>query len=234
MAVTVGVVTFPGTNCDHDAMEALERAGAAVEPLWHQQATVGQVDAVVLPGGFAHGDYLRPGALARFAPVMAAVSTFAAEGGPVVGICNGFQVLTEAGLLPGALQKNRGLRFLCGPATLRVTSTASALTARAEVGQVLSVPIAHFEGNYTCDEATLAELRDGDRVVLRYVENPNGSIDDIAGICNAGGNVVGLMPHPERASDPLLGSADGLVLLRSLVAAAGDWRTALAASARPA
>jgi phosphoribosylformylglycinamidine synthase I len=226
----VGVVTFPGTNCDHDALVAVERAGAVAEPVWHQQTDLGRVDAVVLPGGFAHGDYLRPGALARFSPVMAAVAGFAASGGPVLGICNGFQVLTEAGLLPGALQKNRGLRFLCQPAELQVASTRSALTNRAAVGQRLTIPVAHFEGNYTCDADTLARLRDEDRVVLRYVDNPNGSVDDIAGICNAGGNVVGLMPHPERASDPLLGSDDGMVLLTSLVAAAGSWRQALTAA----
>ncbi len=221
MSVTVGVVTFPGTNCDHDTMEAVERAGARAEPLWHGTASVGQVDAVVLPGGFAHGDYLRPGAIARFSPVMGAVADFAASGGPVVGICNGFQVLTEAGLLPGALQKNRALRFVCAPVDLQVASDRSVLTAGVEVGRVLRVPIAHFLGNYTCDERTLAELRAEGRVVLRYVENPNGSVDDIAGVCNAAGNVVGLMPHPERASDPLLGSTDGLVLLRALVGSAG-------------
>lgn len=230
MSTVVGVVTFPGTNCDHDAVAAVERVGARAELVWHQQTDLGQVDAVVLPGGFAHGDYLRPGALARFAPVMAAVADLAAAGGPVLGICNGFQVLTEAGLLPGALQKNRGLRFLCGPATVEVATTRSVLTGDAEPGQRLSVPIAHFEGNYTCDAATLAQLRDEDRIVLRYTDNPNGSVDAIAGICNRGGNVVGLMPHPERASDPLLGSVDGLVLLGSLVTAAGRWRSVLAAA----
>lgn len=226
MSTVVGVVTFPGTNCDHDTLVAVERAGAVAEPVWHQQPALGRVDAVVLPGGFAHGDYLRPGALARFSPVMAAVAELAAAGGTVLGICNGFQVLTEAGLLPGALQKNRGLRFVCQPAELQVATTRSALTNQATVGQRLTVPIAHFEGNYTCAPETLAQLRDEDRVVLRYADNPNGSIDDIAGICNAGGNVVGLMPHPERASDALLGSDDGLVLLRSLVASAGGWRAA--------
>jgi len=172
---------------------------------------------VIVPGGFAHGDYLRPGAIARFSPVMGAVARFAADGGPVVGICNGFQVLTEAGLLPGALQKNAGLKFLCQPTTLRVETTESVLTGRAEVGDRLSVPINHFEGNYICDAETLARLRDEDRVVLRYVDNPNGSVDDIAGVCNEGRNVVGLMPHPERACDDLLGSADGAVLLGSLL-----------------
>jgi phosphoribosylformylglycinamidine synthase len=177
---------------------------------------------VVVPGGFAHGDYLRPGAIARFSPVMGAVAAHAAEGGPVIGICNGFQVLTEAGLLPGALQKNRGLKFLCDTVDLRVETTASALTNQVETGQVLRIPINHFEGNYTCSPEVLAELRAEDRVVLRYVDNPNGSTDDIAGVCNAGRNVVGLMPHPERASHALLGSADGLPLIASVLAAGRD------------
>ncbi|MBV8559861.1 MAG: phosphoribosylformylglycinamidine synthase subunit PurQ, partial [Acidimicrobiia bacterium] len=185
--------------------------------LWHGDGALGGVDAIVLPGGFAHGDYLRPGAIARFSPVMSAVTDFARDGGPVLGICNGFQVLTEAGLLPGALQKNAGLKFLCRAVDVRVDSTKSALTSGAPSGQVLRLPINHFEGNYTCDQRTLEELRAEDRVVLRYVENPNGATDDIAGICSADGNVVGLMPHPERASDELLGSTDGLVLLRAFV-----------------
>ena len=209
----VGVVVFPGTNCEHDVVEVIEAAGAKAELIWHTRTDLGDCDAVIIPGGFAHGDYLRPGAIARFSPVMTAVGEFAADGGPVVGICNGFQVLTEAGLLPGALQKNRGLTFVCTTVTVRVTSTRSVLTRGAARGQALRIPINHFEGNYTCSAATLDELRDGDRVVLRYEDNPNGSIDDIAGICNEAGNVVGLMPHPERASHVLLGSTDGLVLL---------------------
>jgi phosphoribosylformylglycinamidine synthase len=216
----VGVVLFPGSNCEQDAIEAVGALGGAGELLWHGDATVGQVDAVIVPGGFAHGDYLRPGAIARFSPVMGAVSEFAASGGPVVGICNGFQVLTEAGLLPGALQKNRGLKFLCTTVELRVETANSALTSAAKVGDVLRIPINHFEGNYTCSSETLAQLKDEDRVVVRYVANPNGSIDDIAGICNEGRNVVGLMPHPERACNPLLGSADGVPLLRSVLTAA--------------
>lgn len=220
MAPRVGVVVFPGSNCELDVAEAITAAGGEPTLLWHADATLGGVDAVVLPGGFAHGDYLRPGAIARFSPVMGAVRELARSGGPVVGICNGFQVLAEAGLLPGALQKNRGLKFVCGPARVRVVSTASVLTAAAATGEVLAVPINHFEGSYVCDDATLAMLQTDDRIVLRYVDNPNGSVDDIAGIANAGGNVVGLMPHPERAIHPLLGSADGLVLLRSLVGAA--------------
>jgi phosphoribosylformylglycinamidine synthase I len=217
MSTKVGVVLFPGSNCEHDVVEAIRSLGGDAEVLWHGDAHLGAVDAVVLPGGFAHGDYLRPGAIARFSPIMGAVSEFAAAGGPVVGICNGFQVLAEAGLVPGALQKNRGLKFLCGMAEVRVETTDSVLTRGAEVGQVLRIPINHFEGNYTCDDATLARLRDEGRIVLTYVDNPNGSVADIAGVCNEARNVVGLMPHPERACDDMLGSADGVVLLRSLV-----------------
>jgi len=221
MAPRVGVVLFPGTNCEHDAVRALGSLGADAELVWHGANALGHYDALVLPGGFAHGDYLRPGAIARFSPVMEAVGDYAAAGGPVVGICNGFQVLTEAGLLPGALQKNRGLRFLCTTVTVRVERDDTALTAGVPVGTELAVPINHFEGNYTCDAATLDRLRDEGRVVLRYTDNPNGSVDDIAGVCNAGRNVVGLMPHPERASDPLLGSEDGTVLLGALLRTAG-------------
>jgi phosphoribosylformylglycinamidine synthase len=221
VSTRVGVVLFPGSNCEFDCIEAVQAHGASGEVLWHHADDLGGVDAVIVPGGFAHGDYLRPGAIARFSPIMSAVAKFAADGGPVVGICNGFQVLTEAGLLPGALQKNAGLKFRCEMTEVRVESTASALSNRAKVGEVLRIPINHFEGNYACDEATLAVLRADDRIVLRYVDNPNGSIDDIAGICSEGRNVVGLMPHPERASHELLGSADGVVLIESLLAAAG-------------
>ena len=217
MAPRVGVVLFPGTNCEYDALHAVERLGGTAELVWHGATSVSAYDALVLPGGFAHGDYLRPGAIARFSPVMDAVAAFAAAGGPVVGICNGFQVLTEAGLLPGALQKNRGLRFVCATTVVRVERDDTALTSGVPVGTELAIPINHFEGNYTCDATTLAELRAEHRIVLRYVDNPNGSVDDIAGVCNAGRNVVGLMPHPERASDPLLGSEDGIVLLQALL-----------------
>jgi phosphoribosylformylglycinamidine synthase len=220
VAPRIGVVVFPGTNCEHDVVQAVEAAGAEGVLLWHGDDHVGAVDAIVLPGGFAHGDYLRPGALARFSPVMDAVSTFARAGGPVIGICNGFQVLTEAGLLPGALQKNGRLRFLCEPARLVVASTSSVLTSGSRVGDELVIPINHFSGNYTCDDETLRRLNDEGRVVLRYADNPNGSVDAIAGVASEAGNVVGLMPHPERASHALLGSVDGLVLLRSLVDAA--------------
>jgi phosphoribosylformylglycinamidine synthase I len=220
VTVRVGVVMFPGTNCELDVQYALEQLGGTAELLWHGDDTIAGVDAVVVPGGFAHGDYLRTGAIARFSPVMRAVGEHARAGGPVVGICNGFQILCESGLLPGALQRNAGLKFLCQPAALRVETTSTVLTNEASVGDVLRIPINHFEGNYVCDERTLAELRSEQRVVVRYVDNPNGSLDDIAGICNATGNVVGLMPHPERASDALLGSSDGVVLLKSLLAAA--------------
>jgi phosphoribosylformylglycinamidine synthase subunit PurQ / glutaminase len=222
VSARVGVVVFPGTNCEHDTVTAFERAGAHATLVWHTEDRLEALDAVVLPGGFAHGDYLRPGAIARFSPVMDAVARFAAAGGPVLGICNGFQVLTEAGLLPGALVKNRGLRFVCAPARLRVTSVRSVLTSGVEHGTELQIPVNHFSGSYVCDARTLAELRDTDRVVLRYLANPNGSVDDIAGVTNASGNVVGLMPHPERASDALIGSADGLLLLHALVAAASS------------
>jgi len=220
MAPLVGIVVFPGTNCEHDVAAAFELVGARTQFLWHGERSVGDVDAVVIPGGFAHGDYLRPGAIARFSPVMEAVGTFAASGGAVVGICNGFQVLTEAGLLPGALGKNTGLRFTCAPVTVRVASERSVLTAGVAVGTELTLSLNNFDGNYVCDDAVLDELRAEDRIVLRYTDNPNGSIDDIAGICNEGRNVVGLMPHPERASSELTGSADGLVLLRSLLSVA--------------
>ena len=216
----IGIVVFPGSNCEHDVAEAVTGLGATAELLWHGTRSLAAADAVVLPGGFAHGDYLRPGAIARFSPVMETVGEFARSGGAVVGICNGFQVLTEAGLLPGALQKNRGLKFLCRTVAVRVESVASVLTSGAQIGQVLDLPINHFEGNYTCASGTLEELQDRGQIVLRYVENPNGATDGIAGICSPEGNVVGLMPHPERASDELLGSADGLVLLRSLLATA--------------
>lgn len=216
----VGVVLFPGSNCEQDAIEAVRALDGEAEMLWHGDASLSGVDAVIVPGGFAHGDYLRPGAIARFSPIMESVQKFAADGGPVVGICNGFQVLTEAGLLPGALQKNAGLKFLCTTTTLRVETTESVLTSALDVGDELRIPINHFEGNYTCDDETLAMLRSEDRVVVRYVDNPNGSVDDIAGVCNEARNVVGLMPHPERATHALLGSTDGIPMLQSLLDAA--------------
>lgn len=215
----VGVVVFPGSNCEYDAAAAIDALGASARLVWHSETDLSRYDGIILPGGFAHGDYLRPGALARFSPVMEAVTRFANDGGPVLGICNGFQVLTEAGLLPGALQKNIGLTFLCQPTTLVVTSTSSVLTSGGTIGQELVIPISHFSGSYTCDDATYEALSDNDQIVLRYKENPNGSRGDIAGLANERGNVVGLMPHPERAMSTLLGSDDGRVLLESFVAA---------------
>jgi phosphoribosylformylglycinamidine synthase subunit PurQ / glutaminase len=220
----IGVVVFPGTNCEHDVVRAVSLVGASTgaeaELVWHGDTSVDRFDALVLPGGFAHGDYLRPGALARFSPVMEAVTGFAADGGVVIGICNGFQVLTEAGLLPGALQKNKGLRFLCTTVPVQICSTDTPLTAGTDLGAVLRLPVNHFEGNYICDSATLDQLRAEDRIILRYTENPNGSLDDIAGICNERRNVVGLMPHPERACDQLTGATDGAPLLRALLGVA--------------
>ena len=215
----IGVVVFPGSNCEYDAATAMSELGCDVEHVWHTETDLSGLDGVILPGGFAHGDYLRPGAIARFSPVMDAIVDYAAAGGSVLGICNGFQVLTEAGLLPGALQKNRGLTFLCQPTTLVVTSTHSVLTRSAHVGQELIIPINHFSGAYTCDDVTYASLEAHDQIVLRYRENPNGSRGNVAGVANESGNVVGLMPHPERAMSTLLGSADGRVLLEGFVSA---------------
>jgi phosphoribosylformylglycinamidine synthase len=217
MPARVGVVLFPGSNCEQDVCEVVRQLGGEAEILWHGDSSLGGADAVVVPGGFAHGDYLRPGAIARFSPVMGAVEKFAVDGGPVVGICNGFQVLTEAGLLPGALQKNAGLSFLCKTVELRVETDRSVLTSGVAPGSILRIPINHFEGNYTCSPDALDQLRADDRVVFRYVDNPNGSVDDIAGICNENRNVVGLMPHPERACHELLGSTDGIPLVQSLL-----------------
>jgi phosphoribosylformylglycinamidine synthase len=213
-----GVVVFPGSNCDHDAWYALSHnLGQQAEFLWHDTASVGNVDAVILPGGFSFGDYLRCGAIAKFSPVMAAVKKFAADGGPVLGICNGFQILVESGLLPGVLLRNRGLKFVCRNVTLRVETTQTPFTAAAQEGQLLHMPVAHGEGCYFADDKTLDALEAEDRVVVRYIDNPNGSLRDIAGICNEGRNVMGMMPHPERASDALLGSVEGRVLLESLI-----------------
>ena len=217
MTAKVGVVVFPGSNCEQDVIEAVETVGGSGRLLWHKDHCLGDVDAVVLPGGFAHGDYLRAGAMARFSPIMDSVADFARQGGPVVGICNGFQILAEAQLLPGALYKNRGLRFLCQSETLRVESVNSVLTRGLSPGDELCIPINHFEGNYICSEETLAALRDKGQIVLTYRDNPNGATADIAGICNENGNVVGLMPHPERAAHPLLGSTDGALLLKGLL-----------------
>jgi phosphoribosylformylglycinamidine synthase subunit PurQ / glutaminase len=212
-----GVVVFPGSNCDHDAWYAASRVlNQEAEFIWHDAMRLGDVDAVILPGGFAYGDYLRCGAIARFSPVMQCIRRFAQDGGLVLGICNGFQILTEAGLLPGALIRNRGLKFVCKPVPVRVETLNSPFTSEAAAGQILWLPIAHGEGCYVADEHTLDELEGEDRVALRYVRNPNGSQRDIAGILNEGRNVMGLMPHPERAAEPLMGSSDGLVILQSV------------------
>jgi phosphoribosylformylglycinamidine synthase subunit PurQ / glutaminase len=218
----VAVVRFPGSNCDADALAAARQAGAEAEYVWHRSADLGGADVVVLPGGFAYGDYLRPGAIARFSPVMRAVAAHAAAGRPVLGICNGFQVLCEAGLLPGALARNGGLMFVCRQVTIRVESDATPFTARYRPGQVLRMPVAHGDGRYVADDATLDRLEREERVVFRYVGgNPNGAMRDIAGITNEGRNVVGLMPHPERAAEALLGSSDGAAMFALAAAAAG-------------
>jgi phosphoribosylformylglycinamidine synthase subunit PurQ / glutaminase len=216
----IGVTIFPGSNCDRDTLYAVERMGAEPVELWHADADLRGSDAVIVPGGFSYGDYLRPGAIARFANVMAPLEDFARSGGPVLGVCNGFQVLTEAHLLPGALLRNAGMRFVCRRVRARVETADTPWTASCEPGEELILPVAHNEGNYFADPATLARLEDEDRVVLRYLENPNGSANDIAGVCNEGRNVVGIMPHPERVSDDALGSDEGLRILRSILAGA--------------
>lgn len=213
-----GVVVFPGSNCDHDAWYAFSHnLGQKAEFIWHDSSSVGNVDAVILPGGFSYGDYLRCGAIAKFSPVMNAVRKFAADGGLVLGICNGFQILVESGLLPGALLRNRGLRFVCRDVTLRIETVNTPFTCAAAKGQILRLPVAHGEGCYYADDRLLDTLEAEDRVVLRYVDNPNGSLRNIAGICNETRNVMGMMPHPERASDALLGSTEGRVILESMV-----------------
>ena len=217
MKPVAGVVVFPGSNCELDAQRAFADLGAETHMVWHEETSLEGIDVVILPGGFAHGDYLRTGALARFSPAMDAVVAHADRGGLVAGICNGFQVLCEAGMLPGALRKNAGLKFLCKWVDLRVENADTPFTSRAEPGQTLRIPINHFEGNWYCDDATLQELKAADRIVLRYTDNPNGSLDDVAGIVNDRGNVFGLMPHPERACESLLGSEDGRLILGSML-----------------
>lgn len=243
MSVRVGVVVFPGSNCDTDAEHALRLAGAEPVELWHESADLAGVAAVILPGGFAYGDYLRAGALARFSPVMRAVTGFAAEGGLVLGICNGFQVLAEAGLVPGALIRNRSLRFVCRDVSIAPGRLDSPFTSAMTEVRPLRMPVAHGEGCYVADDATLDAMERDGRVLFRYVRpdgapavdpadpaNPNGSLRAIAGVCNAAGNVAGLMPHPERAVEAILGSDDGMAILGSLVRAA----TARAAGRGPA
>lgn len=223
--MTIAVIVYPGTNCELDIAHALSLAGADTEMVWHRDTELAGASGIVLPGGFAHGDYLRTGAIARFSPIMESVVDLAGQGVPTLGICNGFQILTEAGLLPGGLVANRDLRFICEPVYLRVESTESILTRAARVGQVLSIPLNSYEGNYVADDVDRIEA-EGD-VILRYCDasgnvnhdtSPNGSTNSIAGIANAARNVAGLMPHPERASEEILGSADGMVLLESFVA----------------
>jgi phosphoribosylformylglycinamidine synthase I len=229
----IGIVVFPGSNCDHDAWYAITaNLHADARLIWHTASSLGDVDGVILPGGFSYGDYLRCGAIAKFSPVMAAVKKFARDGGLVLGICNGFQVLTESGLLPGALVRNEQLKFICRNAPLRVETVRSPFTSEAAKGQILNIPVAHGDGCYIATERTLDELEAEDRVVFRYRENCNGSMRNIAGILNRERNVMGMMPHPERAADALIGGADGLVILRSMLASAGE-RAAVSAAARP-
>ncbi len=215
-----GVVVFPGSNCDHDAFFAVSHnLGQSAQFIWHDAASIPDVDAVILPGGFSYGDYLRCGAIAKFSPVMSAVKNFAREGGMVLGICNGFQILVESGLLPGALVRNAGLKFVCRSVDLRVETANSPFTSTAIKGSTVSFPVAHGEGCYVADERTLDELEAEDRVVFRYLDNPNGSQRDIAGILNRERNVMGLMPHPERVTEPLMGSTDGLGVFQSMISA---------------
>lgn len=227
-----GVVVFPGSNCDHDAYHVVSKViGQPVDFIWHQATSLEGYDAVILPGGFSYGDYLRAGAIARFSPIMQAVKSFAAAGGLVLGICNGFQILCESGLLPGALLPNRTMKFVCQFVYVRVEATDTPFTHLYERGQILSLPIAHGEGNYYCDPETLDCLRRENRILLRYCDeqgrvtdraNPNGSLDNIAGICNRQRNVFGLMPHPERAAEEVLGSTDGRVLFHSMAMALAE------------
>lgn len=224
-----GVIVFPGSNCDHDAFHAVaDVLHKPVEFIWHQCEDLAGADALILPGGFAYGDYLRTGAIARFSPVMRAVEKFAKAGGPVLGICNGFQILLEAGLLPGAVMRNSGLRYICRHVNIRIEETDTPFTNAARPGQILKIPIAHNDGNYTIDEAGLRELERNRQILFRYTSadgkddaagNPNGSLRNIAGVCNVRRNVAGLMPHPERAVESVLDSADGLVIMRSMVEA---------------
>ena len=218
----IAVVTFPGSNDDRDAAWALRSVGADAVPVWHAEPELPEVGAVVLPGGFSYGDYLRCGAVARFAPVMRAVEAFAAGGGPVLGICNGFQILCEAGLLPGLLRPNESLAFVCRDVPLTVERADTPFTSRCDRGQTLTIPVKHGEGLWYADDELFAELEARKQIVLRYAEPCNGSVDDVAGVVNEHGNVMGLMPHPEHAIDPLLGSADGALILASLVDAARD------------
>jgi phosphoribosylformylglycinamidine synthase subunit PurQ / glutaminase len=218
----VAVVTFPGSNDDRDALHALGQLGAEAVPVWHADEQLPNVAGVVLPGGFSYGDYLRCGAIARFSPAMRAVAEFAADGGPVLGICNGFQILCEAGLLPGALRPNASLSFVCRDVDLRIERTDTPFTGLCRPGQTLTIPVKHGEGCWFADDQLLAELEANGQIILRYRDNPNGSVADVAGVVNADRNVMGLMPHPEHAVDRLLGSSDGALILRGLIAAARE------------
>src|SRR3954468_24413226 len=219
--MTIGVVVFPGSNCDHDAYFAFRHTlGTEAQFIWHDSTSLGDVDAVILPGGFSYGDYLRCGAIAKFSPVMQAVKRFAADGGLVLGVCNGFQILVEAGLLPGALIRNPSLKFICRDLRLSVATNNSPYTSAAQKDQVLVLPIAHGEGCYIADERTLDELEAEDRVAFRYIDNANGSLRNIAGVLNRERNVMGMMPHPERRTEPLMGSTDGLLVFQSMLRAA--------------
>ena len=224
----IGVLTFPGSNDDRDAMHALELLGADSVPVWHADAELPDVAGVVLPGGFSYGDYLRCGAIARFSPAMRAVTEFAEAGGPVLGICNGFQILCEAGLLPGVLRPNASLSFVCRDVALRVERADTPFTSLCEPGATLTIPIKHGEGCWFADDELVERLEANGQLVLRYEQNPNGAVADVAGVVNAERTVMGLMPHPEHAVDPLLGSSDGALILRGLIAAAQE-RTAIAA-----
>jgi phosphoribosylformylglycinamidine synthase I len=218
------VLVFPGSNCDIDCYKAVEETiGQPVEYVWHTETDLSKYDCVIVPGGFSYGDYLRTGAIARFAPVMTALIQAAEQGTYIIGICNGFQILLESGLLPGAMLRNRSLKFRCHPAFLQVDNANTPFTADYKQGELVNIPIAHGEGNYYCDDATLADLQANDQIVFRYEtgNNPNGSVDDIAGICNKAGNVLGMMPHPERATSELLGSADGKRMFTSILS---TWR----------
>ncbi len=217
------VLVFPASNCDLDCYKAVEDTiGQPVEYVWHTETDLSKYDCIIVPGGFSYGDYLRTGAIARFAPVMSALMQAAEQGKYIIGICNGFQILLESGLLPGAMLRNNSLKFRCHQADLRVETTRTPFTTEYKVGEIIDIPIAHGEGNYYCDEATLAELKANDQIVFRYHgTNPNGSVDDIAGICNKAGNIVGMMPHPERAVNQLLGSEDGKRMFTSVLNA---WR----------
>ncbi|WP_191559803.1 phosphoribosylformylglycinamidine synthase subunit PurQ [Metabacillus idriensis] len=216
------VIVFPGSNCDIDMFHAIkDELGEEAEYVWHDETDLSRFDGILLPGGFSYGDYLRSGAIARFANVMKEVVKAAEAGKPVLGVCNGFQILLEAGLLPGAMKRNENLKFMCRPTNLVVQNDNTMFTSAYEKEQVISVPIAHGEGNYYCDELTLARLRENNQIAFTYENNPNGSLEDIAGIVNERGNVLGMMPHPERAVDELLGGADGLNLFKSIVK---NWR----------